>query len=154
MNSDFSNFIRFFPIFRLFPTFRLLDSTTLVWCDTDTDTEWCLLPCWTPALFTVQLGRDSSVLTGEATFFVRYSQADKQTQTVIITNPIPIITNVILIIISRLPCYVFCICLLTNKNKYQKYKSVELGDELNHHHHHLDSLNAVLRPSCFYTFPK
>ena len=30
MNSDFSDFIRFFPIFRLFPTFRLLDSTTLV----------------------------------------------------------------------------------------------------------------------------
>ena len=29
---------------------------------------------------------------------------------------------------SRLPCYVFCICLLTNK--YQKYKSVELGDQL------------------------
>ena len=29
MNSDFSDFIRFFPIFRLFPTFRLLDSTTL-----------------------------------------------------------------------------------------------------------------------------
>ena len=30
MNSDFSDFIRFFPIFRLFPTFRLLDSTTLL----------------------------------------------------------------------------------------------------------------------------
>ena len=30
---------------------------------------------------------------------------------------------------SRLPCYVFCICLLTT-NKYQKYKSVELGDQL------------------------
>ena len=30
MNSNFSDFIRFFPIFRLFPTFRLLDSTTLV----------------------------------------------------------------------------------------------------------------------------
>ena len=29
---------------------------------------------------------------------------------------------------SRLLCYVFCICLLTNK--YQKYKSVELGDQL------------------------
>ena len=29
---------------------------------------------------------------------------------------------------SRLPCYVFCICLFTNK--YQKYKSVELGDQL------------------------
>ena len=29
---------------------------------------------------------------------------------------------------SRLPCYVFCICLSTNK--YQKYKSVELGDQL------------------------
>ena len=29
MNSDFSDFIRFFPIFRLFPTFRLLDSTAL-----------------------------------------------------------------------------------------------------------------------------
>ena len=29
MNSDFSDFIRFFPIFRLFPTFRLLDSTGL-----------------------------------------------------------------------------------------------------------------------------
>ena len=29
---------------------------------------------------------------------------------------------------SRLPCYVFCICMLTNK--YQKYKSVELGDQL------------------------
>ena len=27
---------------------------------------------------------------------------------------------------SRLPCYVFCICLL----RYQKYKSVELGDQL------------------------
>ena len=33
MNSDFSDFIRFFPIFRLFPTFRLLDSTTLVYTD-------------------------------------------------------------------------------------------------------------------------
>ena len=38
---------------------------------------------------------------------------------------------------SRLPCYVFCICLLTTGvatansiNKYQKYKSVELGDQL------------------------
>ena len=31
-------------------------------------------------------------------------------------------------------CYVFCICLLTYK--YQKYKSVELGDQLHHHHHH------------------
>ena len=37
---------------------------------------------------------------------------------------------------SRLPCYVFCICLLTIfillfiTNKYQKYKSVELGDQL------------------------
>ena len=31
---------------------------------------------------------------------------------------------------SRLPCYVFCICLLTNK--YQKYKSVELGDQLDY----------------------
>ena len=30
---------------------------------------------------------------------------------------------------SRLPCYVFCICLLAT-NKYQKYKSVELGDQL------------------------
>ena len=30
MNSDFSDFIRFFPIFRLYPTFRLLDSTTLI----------------------------------------------------------------------------------------------------------------------------
>ena len=30
MNSDFSDFIRFFPIFRLFPTSRLLDSTPLV----------------------------------------------------------------------------------------------------------------------------
>ena len=29
MNSDFSDFARFFPIFRLFPTFRLLDSTGL-----------------------------------------------------------------------------------------------------------------------------
>ena len=29
---------------------------------------------------------------------------------------------------SRLPCYVFCICLLTNKD--QKYKSVELGHQL------------------------
>ena len=29
MNSDFSDFIRFFPIFRLFPTSRLLDSTAL-----------------------------------------------------------------------------------------------------------------------------
>ena len=29
---------------------------------------------------------------------------------------------------SRLPCYVFCICLSTNKD--QKYKSVELGDQL------------------------
>ena len=29
---------------------------------------------------------------------------------------------------SRLPCYVFCICPLTYK--YQKYKSVELGDQL------------------------
>ena len=34
----------------------------------------------------------------------------------------------ITIIISRLPCYVFCICMLTNK--YQKYNSVELGDQL------------------------
>ena len=30
MNSDFSDFIRFFPIFRLFPTSRLSDSTALV----------------------------------------------------------------------------------------------------------------------------
>ena len=30
--------------------------------------------------------------------------------------------------LGRLPCYVFCICLLTNK--YQKYKSVELDDQL------------------------
>ena len=30
---------------------------------------------------------------------------------------------------SRLPCCVFCICLLTT-NRYQKYKSVELGDQL------------------------
>ena len=30
MNSDFSDFIRFFPIFRLFPTFRLLDSAGLL----------------------------------------------------------------------------------------------------------------------------
>ena len=29
IRSDFSDFIRFFPIFRLFPTFRLSDSTTL-----------------------------------------------------------------------------------------------------------------------------
>ena len=29
---------------------------------------------------------------------------------------------------NRWPCYVFCICMLTNK--YQKYKSVELGDQL------------------------
>ena len=30
---------------------------------------------------------------------------------------------------SRLPCYVFCICLLTYRvnNRYQKYKSVELA---------------------------
>ena len=39
--------------------------------------------------------------------------------------------------ISRLPCYVFCICLLTNK--YQKYKSVELGDQLAHAHPDEDS---------------
>ena len=31
---------------------------------------------------------------------------------------------------SRLPCYVFCICLLTNR--YQKYKSVELADQQEH----------------------
>ena len=32
---------------------------------------------------------------------------------------------------SRLPSYVFYVCLLTNEyNKYQKYKSVELGDQL------------------------
>ena len=30
MNSDFSDFIRFFPIFRLFPTSRLSDSTALI----------------------------------------------------------------------------------------------------------------------------
>ena len=30
MNSDFSDFIQFFPIFRLFLTFRLSDSTGLV----------------------------------------------------------------------------------------------------------------------------
>ena len=29
--------------------------------------------------------------------------------------------------LSRLPCYVFCICLLTTTNKYQKYKSVEIN---------------------------
>ena len=29
---------------------------------------------------------------------------------------------------GKLPYYVFCICLLTNK--YQKYKAVELGDQL------------------------
>ena len=33
MNSDFSDFIRFFPIFRLFPKFRLLDSTSLLQTD-------------------------------------------------------------------------------------------------------------------------
>ena len=33
MNSDFSDFIRFFPIFRLFPTSRLLDSTGLFCTD-------------------------------------------------------------------------------------------------------------------------
>ena len=32
--------------------------------------------------------------------------------------------------VGRLPRYVFCICLLTNTNRYQKYKSVELGDQL------------------------
>ena len=39
---------------------------------------------------------------------------------------------------SRLHCYVFCFCLLTT-NKYQKYKSVELGDQLL-----LRSLNSSL----------
>ena len=34
----------------------------------------------------------------------------------------------ILVAPSRLPCSVFCIFLLTSTNKYQKYKSVELGD--------------------------
>ena len=34
----------------------------------------------------------------------------------------------VLPVTSRLPCYVFRICLLTNI--YQKYKSVELGDQL------------------------
>ena len=40
MNSDFSDFIRFFPIFRLFPTFRLLDSTTLVKTEEILVVEW------------------------------------------------------------------------------------------------------------------
>ena len=31
---------------------------------------------------------------------------------------------------SRLPCYVFCICMLIYTNKYQKYKSVYLSDQL------------------------
>ena len=30
IKSDFSDFIRFFPIFRLLPTFRLSDSTALL----------------------------------------------------------------------------------------------------------------------------
>ena len=29
----------------------------------------------------------------------------------------------------RLPCHVFCICMMTNINN-KKYKSVELGDQL------------------------
>ena len=42
-------------------------------------------------------------------------------------------TRVVVVVVvggygSRLPCYVFCICLLTYKD--QKYKSVELGDQL------------------------
>ena len=57
--------------------------------------------------------------------------------TVIIIRPSIIITLVnIITIVSRLPCYVFCICLLTYK--YQKYKSVELGDQLHHRHHQHD----------------
>ena len=42
MNSDFSDFIRFFPIFRLFPTFRLLDSTGLVETDHIDSTKFVL----------------------------------------------------------------------------------------------------------------
>ena len=38
-------------------------------------------------------------------------------------------TSLNLIPEGTLPCYVFCICLLTT-NKYQKYKSVEMGNEL------------------------
>ena len=41
MNSDFSDFIRFFPIFRLFPTSRLLDSTPLVITETFSDPNVC-----------------------------------------------------------------------------------------------------------------
>ena len=44
-----------------------------------------------------------------------------------------VITSTMHCAISRLPCYVFRICLLTNK--YQKYKSVELGDQLTSHVH-------------------
>ena len=40
--------------------------------------------------------------------------------------------NLVNRIYSRLPCYVFCICMLTDMstNEYQKYKSIELGDQL------------------------
>ena len=36
---------------------------------------------------------------------------------------------------SRLPCYVYDILMLTNKD--QKYKSVELGDQLMRHRRHM-----------------
>ena len=59
MNTDFSDFIRFCPIFRLFPKFRLLDSTSLIqmpmhligatyadcWC-TDVDALMWMYLCW------------------------------------------------------------------------------------------------------------
>ena len=44
--------------------------------------------------------------------------------------PEPTFWEGIIAIFSRWPCYVFCICLSTDK--YEKYKSVELGDQLHH----------------------
>ena len=62
-----------------------------------------------------------------------------------VPNPLPRVrrgTCLLSSLPSRLPCYVFCICMLTkfrrstgvttanSTNKYQNYKSVELGDQL------------------------
>ena len=83
MNSDFSDFIRFFPIFRLFPTFRLLDSTGLIhthcvlhsgtvtvrwWC-----IKWpsggrqyaprCVTPCVTPRGHSISIKTYICILT-------------------------------------------------------------------------------------------
>ena len=46
-------------------------------------------------------------------------------------NLVKFLMKIVLLHTSRLPYYIFCICMLT----YQKYKSVELGDQLASHCH-------------------